>query len=78
MLVDLYSWVGCYLEESLGLGDHGGQALGRSQVLTQVALVRAAQAELPAAAKAEGSSSEGHACQAADRNQMQVELKESQ
>lgn len=36
-----------YLEESLGFGDHVGQALGGSQVLTQVPLIRAAQAILP-------------------------------
>ena len=36
-----------YLEQSLGLSDHVGQALGGSQVLTQVPLVRAAQAVLP-------------------------------
>lgn len=36
-----------YLEESLGLGDHIGQALGGSQVLAQVPLVWTAQAVLP-------------------------------
>lgn len=36
-----------YLEKSLGLGDHVSQSLGGSQVLTQVSLVRAAQAVLP-------------------------------
>lgn len=36
-----------YLEESLGLGDHVGQALGGSQVLAQVPLVWSAQAVLP-------------------------------
>lgn len=39
--------VGSYLEESLDFGDHVGQALGGSQVLTQVSLIRAAQAVLP-------------------------------
>lgn len=36
-----------YLEESLRLSDHVGQALGGSQVLAQVPLVWAAQAVLP-------------------------------
>ena len=36
-----------YLEESLGLGDHVGEALRGRQVLAQVPLVRTSQAVLP-------------------------------
>lgn len=50
-----------YLEDSLGLGDHVGQALGGSQVLAQVPLVRAAQAVLPVTRPAATTQEQGQA-----------------
>lgn len=44
------------LEESGGLGDHVGQALGGRQVLAQVPLVRASQAGFPPAGGTEKTS----------------------
>lgn len=44
---------GWYLEESVALHDHVGQALRRCQVLTQLPLVRLPQAALPLAGSGE-------------------------
>lgn len=51
-----------YLEESLGLGDHVGEALRGGQVLAQVPLVRASQAVLPVTGPAAATTQNEEQC----------------